>query len=172
MSLAIYALSKARFIHSEKECNDKECSESGYKVYADEGMEEDLDNKPAGCYFSDGGDEFHFDAGTYSYFDWWCHTLAEILDIGELYLAFCKCEPFYGLYKINGALGPQSCARLASDFKDNSDFVKKKINEFLANTEDTKIFCNKDEAWWWIETYEGYLKAFTIASDDGFVLFQ
>ena len=176
MGLAVYAFSKARFLHSKDKCDDGECLDCGYKIYPTaEQFESRLDKFEAGCYMPDeNSKEFSFCNVMYSSYVEWRDLLCTIIhgvDSMELMLNPENYEnaPFYELIFMSdsmGAIGPKTSAKLALDFAKFREFFKERLPTF---TQKGWCFGSFEYA---MGLYDDWHKGLMVASEEGFIVFK
>lgn len=156
MGLDVVAISKARF--KDSNWKDGEEGENEHSVHKAEFNR--MDGLPEGIYEAL-GEQFHFRAGSYSGYNQWRRQLAltfarmepEVIwnhDDHELEAPFVELINFSDC---DGAIGPATSKKLAKDFDDYVGVAGEQMDEY-----DFRIYLN-------------FLHAFTIAADDGFVIF-
>jgi hypothetical protein len=165
MGLDITAYSKCEF-HGKRGPEDY-WANNMVRVYQQHGHHaERLDGKEVGFYKRLPGSEEHaFRAGSYSGYNEWRATLCRFVHevsperVWEDYETY-KGKPFIELIHFSdceGAIGPVTSAKLAKDFAEWEERLKKKAH--------------RDDAWWF-ERYGNWKKAFELAADGGFVTFH
>lgn len=175
MGLFVQALSKAVFVHQDESCSDGEHA----RVNSNQIFIDRLDGRQTGCYICKGKSEGYFSV-MYSCYDNWRRLLsyaalkAPIEDIWfnrEEY----KDKPFFELIVMSdsdGAIGPLTSRKLASDFETFSKSAKKMIRKLVKEHGFYPWDKVADGVAEWLRMYSDLQKAFSLASDDGFVLFQ
>lgn len=173
MSLFITAFSKARFVHQCGPCDD----ENHHYVCSPPSLTERLDGEKIGCYVSDKGEKFSFEAGYYGGYNLWRELLSHFALNESPETVWGNPHKFAGkpfVELINmaddeGAIGPVTSKKLAADFERMRDRVKQKlcagIDKYLQYRDQHITACA------WLKLYDAWHKAFQIASDDGFVIF-
>jgi len=158
MGLDVRAYSQCVFVHEphgyNEECDDR--IPVRHQPWVDV-----LDGRSLGCY-EHKGETFHFRAGSYGGYGDWRRSLS-VLGLGTTAEtvwhepgAFAG-EPFVELVNFSdceGAIGPATSEKLAADFATHRDAAAS----------------GPDFGGYFLAKYDDWHKAFTLASDDGWVV--
>lgn len=139
--------------------------EDGRSVYPADKTLDRLDGMPRGSY--KGEDEIGFRAGSYSGYNNWRTSLCRAAlgvnpDVVWSNATEWQGKPFFELINFSdceGAIGPVTSKKLAQDFTAEREKVKAGLNGM------------PDADWFW-SRYDLWEKAFTLASESGFVIFH
>lgn len=184
MSLGIEAGSKAVLITTDLDELDEEVTGTVYIAGSDFPTElpdlpvyvigpefpERLDGYVEGIYKFE-GDTFLFEVGSYSrYNDWRAQLSRFALDVEPEFVwanpAAFMGKPFVEIVNFSdneGAIGPKTSQKLAENFAAHSENFRRFIT---INVEDSEM------AVWFVELYDNLRRAFELASDEGFVVFE
>lgn len=136
-------------------------------VYAnvDHGFDHALGSLQQGRCYVTSGDTYDFQAGSYSGYGYWRAVLCENALGVPPQIVWSSPEkfverPFFHLINFSdceGTIGPEICRKLATDFRMHNG----KLALFNGDFED-----------WIADKYQDWQEAFTLAQEDGLVLFR
>lgn len=174
MGLDITACSHLEFIEGTTDIDsltDEQLEDDAELVY-DSGFNR-LDGHPQGLYRRAGASEStSFRAGSYGTYNGWRSDLSRMAlgvrpeEVWADPEAFTG-KPFVELISFSdceGAIGPETSAKLAKDFADHEERAKEWAEERYADWH--------DEFDWWFSKYKHFKRAFELAAQDGFVIFH
>jgi hypothetical protein len=112
-----------------------------------------------GLYLTSDSEAYGFPAGSYcGYGDW-----RDVLDQAREGLPSYAFEELIHFADNEGTIGPSISLKLHDDFVRYAEPVKAKVQELVPDAEDRA---------YWLERYEHWTKAFTLAADGGCVIFH
>ena len=111
-----------------------------------------------GVYSLADSEEYDFRAGSYGGYNRW----REVLDLARKGLPSYAFEEIIEFSDCEGTIGPSVSLKLRDDFVRYAEQVKAKVRELVPD----------DRGEYWIEKYEDWTKAFTLAADGGCVIFH
>jgi hypothetical protein len=172
MGLDIVAYSNVEKIDNPVE-NEYGYIEDAVKAYVLGDFDRSLRGLEDGAWYrsTDESDEVSFRAGSYSGYNLWRDSLAQIalgIPANNIWADpdKYKDEPFFELINFadnEGTIGPIAARDLAMDFVTSRDDIERKAKEHFTTDE--------GDVDWFMQKYDDWTEACEIASHDGLILF-
>lgn len=164
MGLDITACSKLTpYIGPTDHHGEPQTEEDYFNVYRNPAFVARADELKNGCYLA--AASTYFQAGSYRGYNIWRNHLARMAGYSSDEAVWKQTGgPFWELIHFSdceGAIGPQTSAKLAKDFQD-----------WQGRAEAYAVSIRAEESSWFLKKYAEWREAFELASDDGAVLFH